>query len=291
MWITIGERTTRPGLAAILLAALPAFACVGAEPPEAAQARLQKTIFEKQIAGLEQLLADAEKGGVYTRDQLAVGIDEGVVRELVNATLPLKVKIGQELEVEVQKAEAYFRFTQAGVLLQSRASSTRFPDTFVQVQLLGALSDVKLADGRFSARIRLASAQLQGISLGTMARDVLDSLLRQHLGTIEAAIPPFEVPVRIEQTIRIGGLGEGPVTVAPGSLPLEMSVARVLPGNQRLWVLLDVRVGRWQREASPAVPPESGAAVPASTAPGGGSAARTAAPPGTPQQPSRGFGP
>ncbi len=236
-------------------------ACRRAETAEAAKARLLETVYEQQIAGLEKLITEAERGGGIRKDRLAVGIDETVVRELVNATLPVDVRIGDELTVQLQKADAYFRFTQAAVLLEGRASSVRFPGVFVALQLMGRLDDVKLTEGRFAAKVRLVHAQIQGVTLGTIAKDLVDVVLKKHLGEIEAAIPAFEVPVRLEQAIKIDGLGKGPVSVQPGMLPLEISVARVLPGNRRLWVMIDLKVGQWRPQAASV--PARAAALPA----------------------------
>jgi hypothetical protein len=260
------------GCGALLAAAsLVLAACRSAEPPEVAQARLQKVVYEQQIASLEKLLAEAQRGDVVRPDRLAVGIEESVVRELVNATLPREVKVGNELTVLMQTAQAYFRFTKAGVLVEGRLSSTRFPDHFVNVQLLGVLDDVKLDKGRFAARVKLVNAQIQGVSLGTMAKDLLDRILKDHLSEIEDAIPAFEVPVRLEQAIAINGLGDGPVSVRPGRLPLEMSVARLLPAQERLWVMVDVKVGPWQRQGDASLAktpdPEQGAPKPPAAAP------------------------
>jgi hypothetical protein len=105
---------------------------------------------------------------------------------------------------------------------------------------------VKLAEGRFSARVKLVQAEIRGASLGPLAKDVLDRVLKDHLDEIGNAVPPFEVPVQLDQSIAINGLGNGPVSVKPGRLPLKIAVARLLPGNQRLWVLLDADVGPWQ---------------------------------------------
>lgn len=249
-WAAGGRRrpARRAWRACLVAAGLLLPGCGPAEPPEVAQARLEKAVYEQQIAGLEKLLAEAERGDILPADRLAVGIDESVVRELVNATLPREVRVGTEFSVLMQSAQAYFRFTKAGVIVEGRLRSTRFPGQFVAVQLLGALDDVRLENGRLAGRVRLVTAQIQGASLGSLARDVLDRAVKEHLGEIEAAIPAFEVPVRLEQAIRIKGLDEGPVSVPPGRLAVEMSVARLLPANERLWVMVDVKLGPWQRE-------------------------------------------
>ncbi|MCM2256786.1 MAG: hypothetical protein NDJ94_14090 [Vicinamibacteria bacterium] len=239
-----------PARALLLLAALAG--CRPAEIPEADVARRTRRVYEDQIAGLEKLVARAERGEpVFGPDQLAVGIDENAVRDLLEAALPLKVKVGAELTVEVHKVEVHFRWAEASVMLESRASSTRFPGAFVAVKLQGGLDDVTIDHGRLSARVGLVDAELQGDSLGTLGKDLVDRTLKRHLADIEVAIPPLEVPVRLEQGIAIAGLGKGPVSVPPGNLPLTMSVASLIAGDRRLWVMLDVTAGPWQRAAEP----------------------------------------
>jgi len=95
-------------------------------------------------------------------------------------------------------------------------------------------------------------------SIGDLASNALDSLVRPNIAMIQDAIPAVEVPVEIAQSIKIGGLTEGAVVAKPGALPLEIAVSQVVPVNQRLWVLLKAKAGPWQAAASPA--PETVAA-------------------------------
>ena len=44
----------------------------------------------------------------------------------------------------------------------------------------------------------------------------MEALVREHLGTLQDAIPAFEVPVRLDQTIGIDQFNEGPVSAAGG---------------------------------------------------------------------------
>lgn len=244
----------------LLLAAVMA-ACQPAESPQADVARRTQRVYQDQIAGLEKLVARAERGEpIFDADQLAVGIDELAVRDLLEAALPLEVSVGPELTVAVHKVEVHFDWAAASVTLEGQARSSRFPDAFVAVKLQGGLDDVTISDGRLSARVGLVDAELQGASLGTLGKDLVDRTLKQHLAGIEALIPPLEVPVRLEQGIAIAGLGQGPVSVPPGHLPLTMSVASLIAGDRRLWVMIDVTAGPWQRAAGrPAAAPAAGA--------------------------------
>jgi hypothetical protein len=82
-------------------------------------------------------------------------------------------------------------------------------------------------------------------SLGDMASDTLEALVRDNLDGLAQMLPPLQLPVALEQSIAIDGLKEGVVTVAAGTLPLEMSLAEVIPVSERLWLLLDVKAGPW----------------------------------------------
>ena len=98
-------------------------------------------------------------------------------------------------------------------------------------------------------------------SIGDLGANVLDGLVRANLEVIQNAIPEIEVPVQIEQAIKIGGLTEGAVVAKPGALPLAISVSQVIPANKRLWVLLHAKAGPWQPAGPEKGPGEKPAAA------------------------------
>ena len=101
-------------------------------------------------------------------------------------------------------------------------------------------------------------------SVGPLAQGVVEHLVRDNLGSLAEIIPPFEIPVGLDQTIRIPGLKEGPVSAAGGQLPLKLTVSQVLQINKKLWVLIDAKAGPWEK-----VPEAAGAASPAPPAKAG----------------------
>jgi hypothetical protein len=125
----------------------------------------------------------------------------------------------------------------------------------------GGLDDIEVGrDGRLRTRVlidnvELAEGQQAGADASALASMAV-KLAGQNLEILQGLIPDLAIPVRLEQTIAIDGLGDGPVQVDPGELPVNATVARVLPLSGRLWVFLEVTTGPWRER--PATIGESG---------------------------------
>lgn len=240
-----GPRTTVA--CALLLAAVAG--CARRERPEDVRARSSEAFLRSQIAGLEKTIGQVERGEVTTADQVAIGLSEDLAKGLLNASLPLETVVGR-VRVEVESAQPLFRGTKAGLVFQATASSVDVSGASATVEIGGTLEDFELKDGRLRARVALAHFAVRQSGLGDLAADVLDGLLRANADKIAGAIPPLEFPVQLDQSIKIGGLTEGPVIARPGALPLDVAVSQVIVGDRRLWVLLKATVGRWQPAAA-----------------------------------------
>jgi hypothetical protein len=247
-------RPLRPLFAPLALAVLlGAPACRVRESPDAAKAKVQKEFLEKQLVSLQELLAKAERGELVTADQIAISVDEGVAREILNASLPQEQVVGGHARIRIEGAEPFFRGNQAALLFQARVTSEDLPGQFAELELGGALEDLKLVDGRLAARVDLAHFTVRKASVGPLAQALVESLVRSNLSAIQDAIPAFEIPVRLDQHLEVDRFHEGPVEAAGGELPLTVEVSQVLQLNQRLWVLIDAKAGPWKakkKEAS-----------------------------------------
>jgi hypothetical protein len=247
--------TPRALLACGLVLALAGASCAKRDTPEEARARTRKVFLQNQLKGLEDLVAKAERGETVTADQIAISVDEDVARELLNASLPQEKVLGGRVRVRIEKVEPYFRGTQGALLFHARATSEDFKGAFADLELAGGLEDLALREGKLSARVSLVHFTVLNSSVGPLV-SLVESLVRDHLHDLERIVPPFEIPVRLDQTIQIGGLREGPVSVVGGRLPLSLTVSQVLQINKRLWVLIDAKAGPW--EAAREAPPEGG---------------------------------
>jgi hypothetical protein len=248
-------RPTREALASLLIAASLAPGCHKRESPEAVLARSTAEFRRAQIEGLEKEIARVERGELTTTDQIAIGISEDAVKGILNASLPQETVVAGHLRVRIDSAQPVFRGSQAALLFRATASSIDAPGASATLELGGALEEFRLEHARLFAKVRLGHFSVREASVGELAADALDNVVRANLALIQDAIPPLEIPVQIEQSIRIGGLTEGAVVAKPGALPLHVAVSQVLPINQRLWVLLEAKAGPWQPEAAKATAP------------------------------------
>ncbi len=250
----------RPFIAAGLIAAALTLGCHKREAPEVAFKRAQAESRRGQIASLEKLIAQAEKGELVTTDQIAIGISEELVKTLLNASLPKEIVVADRLRVRIEAAEPFFRGNKAGLLFRARASSVDAPNAYATLEMGGGLEEFELAGGKLTATVSLAHFAVLESSIGDLAADALDNLVRANAEAIQHAIPPVEIPVQLEQSITIGGLTEGAVVARPGVLPLNIAVSQVVPVNQRLWVLLQAKAGPWEAASAPAAKPETAVA-------------------------------
>jgi len=235
--------------------------CHAREAPEAAMARTTAESRRTQIATLEKLIAQAEKGEIVTTDQIVIGVSEELLGSLLRASLPPDIVVANRLRLKIESAEPLFRGGQAGLLFKARVSSTDLPDASASLSLGGTLDEFKFEGGKLSARVKLKHFNVLESSIGDLGANVLDGLVRANLEKIQDAIPEVEVPVQLEQAIKIGGLTEGAVVAKPGVLPLAISVSQVIPTNKRLWVLLQAKAGPWQPAGAEKAPGGKAAAA------------------------------
>lgn len=226
--------------------------CHKRERPEASLARSHQAFLSGQIASLKELIRKAEDSEIVTRDQIAIGISEDVVKTLLHASVPQETVVGGRLRVRVESAQPAFQGNRAGVLFRARAASVDAPGAFATIDLGGVLEQFKFEGGKLLARVTLAHFAVVESSVGALGATVLESLVRKNLGLIQESIPVVEIPVQLEQAIRIGGLTEGAVVAKPGVLPLEISVEQVIPVNKRLWILMAAKAGPWRVETAAA---------------------------------------
>ncbi len=240
--------------------ALAAAACREGGPTP--RARAEEALLKRQVEGLRSLIEAAERKQLFSADHLAIGVEEALVRELLAATLPQEKTIAGRARVRLEKADVSFRSVQSVVTVSGRVSSQSEPSTFADLTLTGGLDRIEVnpQTGKLVARVVLDDFEVQRAAAGGaesgFVRSAVESLGQQGLESLSELVPPIEIPVRLEQQIEMGGLGEGPVSVMPARLPLTAVVAQVLPLSGRLWVMIEVTAGPWQkREPAPAPAP------------------------------------
>lgn len=240
----------RAGLSLALL--LPLLAC--GEDDAARRRRADAKVLRRQVESLQDLITALRSNRLIDERWLAVSVDEPAVAALIQAGLPQEALIADRFRVRVESAEVAFRSGTGLVRLRAKVADQK-SDRRAEVFYQGGLDDIVVTpDGRLRTRvvvdhIDVPQAQAAGVDSGTIA-DLAEQLAGQNLRALENMVPPVAIPVRLQQTLAIEGLGDGPVQVRAGELPVSGTVARVVPLSGRLWVLLDVKVGAWRPRGS-----------------------------------------
>src|SRR5687768_17084583 len=94
--MTAGRRAALGLLLLLLLGG----ACRGRGP----EARAEAARLKRQIAGMRALLA-AASGALLSPDRLAIGIDDRLIRDLINRELPFEATVLERLRCRVLSAD------------------------------------------------------------------------------------------------------------------------------------------------------------------------------------------
>jgi hypothetical protein len=237
-----------PRLALALAIASSLCGCRPRESAETTRQRTAETVLLKQIEDLKALVDKAEAGQVETRDRIVIGIAEETSKALLDASLPQEQVVGDRIRVRIEKAVPFFQGNNALLLFQASAVGLK-TGASAKLELGGRLVNFTVVEGRLKADVELVHFKVIESSLAELGSGVLESLVQENLPKLAKMTPDLEIPVQLDQAIRIGGLDAGVVQAKGGVLPLTMSVAEVIPINRRLWLFLEVKAGPWQSGA------------------------------------------
>jgi hypothetical protein len=220
-------------------------------PADALRNRARASLLRQQIAGMRTIVARAERGEFAHSHRLVIAVSESVIQDIVNAQLPRRAVMREVLDVEIQKARVSCRATQTVVLLDARVRLAKGPETYVDALVTGGLDrmELNLRHGRLVGRVRLYQLEVSTQAASPLVRMVIEGIGEPGLKSLSDSLPVIEIPVRLEEEIQIPGFGDGPVVVDPGRLPLKVAVSDAFAFGERLWVLIDISVGKWQAQA------------------------------------------
>lgn len=220
--------------------------------------REQRVVLQREVDGLREVVGRLEGGQpLLPADDVAVGIDEALVREMVALQLPFDADY-QGYHLRLTQAEVEFRSSPLvrlrGVLFQASR-----PTLTAEVTATGALADI--AVDRTSAVLRAALA-VDHIGIETAAgleqvvsRAALDEVAREIRLAIAPQLPSIQMPIQVQQTVEVPRLVLGPVRLDAASMPLTATVSQVMVGDRRLWIAIHVEAGDFVKTAAPAPAP------------------------------------
>jgi hypothetical protein len=226
--------------------------------------REQRGVLQREVDGLREVVERLDRGEpMLPADDVAVAIEESLVREMVALQLPFDADV-DGYHLRLTDAEVEFRSSPLvrlrGILFQASR-----PTLTAEVTATGALADI--AVDRADAVLRAALA-IDHISIDKAAgleeyvsRVALDEVAREIRLATAGRLPSIQMPVQVQQRVEIPALSLGPVRIEAATMPLTATVSQVLVGRGRLWIAIHVEAGAFTR--TPPAPTPTRARAPA----------------------------
>lgn len=212
----------------------------------------QTVVLRREVQGLRDVVARLERGEPMLPDgDIAVGIDDTLVRDLIVAQLPLDLDVGR-FHLTLTDATVQFRGSPV-VRLSGEFHVREQPTLAAAVTLVGALERIEVDDTASTLRAQVAADHLEIDEARGLAQYLSDDLLEEAAVRVRREIasqmPPLQIPVIVRQQIDFPAVTDGPVRVAGSRLPLEVAVSQVTAARGRLWVSVRVTPGAFVKVA------------------------------------------
>jgi hypothetical protein len=231
----------------VLATALTAAAC---DNPYAGRGELhaRKVALQRQVEGLRDTVARLERNeSVLPPDDVAVAVDDTVIRDIIAAQLPFDEDIDR-YHIRLTSAEVTFQESQV-VRLRGSIYRRDRPDLTAEVTVAGALDKIRIDEITSTLKARIAvdhigiqkAAGLESV----LSESALDELAQAVRLQIADRLPVIQIPVKVQRTIDLPAVELGPVRIDAASLPLQASVSRVIGGAGHLWIAIRVTPGEF----------------------------------------------
>ena len=216
--------------------------------------RARKVVLEREVEGLRESVGRLQRGEpVFPMADIAVAIDEGLLRDLIRAELPFETD-ADKFHLVLREAEVRFQGAPT-VRLRGAMKRSGLVDLEAAVEVIGALADISIdgAKGTLTAKIAVDHIDIEkaaGIE-NLIAGSTMDEIARALRLAIANKLPAIAIPVKLEQAIELPVVDEGPVRVAGARLPIDVAVDRVFAGQGRLWVAIRFKPGEFTKTTDP----------------------------------------
>lgn len=220
--------------------------------------RAQRVVLEREVEGLRAIVQRLERGEpLLPADDVAVAVDEGLVRDLLLAQLPFEADVDR-FHVRLTDVDVQFRGSPT-LQLRGRLQVRDQPDVTAAVTLFGALDDVRVdaASSRLRATVaadHLAITDATGLA-AYLSGATLDEASRQVWIAMRDRLPELRIPISVRQELDLPAVAEGPVRLAAARLPLDAAVSQVVAGEGRLWISIRITPGELGPAAAAGSPP------------------------------------
>jgi len=230
---------------AALLAALVVASC-GRGYEGGGELRARKKVLEREVAGLRDAVGRLARHELLLPEHdLAVAIDDTLLQGLIAAQLPFESEIG-EYQLKLEQAEVHFRGAPT-VSLRGRLKRQGRMNLEAVVNVVGALDSIAVdaARGALAAKIvvdHIGVEKAAGIE-AIFSGSTLDEVARMIRLRLADQLPLIQIPVKVQQSIELPAVTNGPVRIDGASMKIAANVSRVFAGQGRLWVAIHFEPG------------------------------------------------
>jgi hypothetical protein len=247
----VSTRRNQIAASAAVALALLAVACRG--EPGAGEAHARLVVLERDVGGLREALSRLQRGEpIFPEEAVVVSISEELVTQFVTAQLPFVIGAGS-LEVSLNRAEASFNGSPL-VRLTGTIALKGHPGLAGDVKAIGALTGIKVdpVDGVLQADLAIDHVDLVRVAglEALLTGGAEDELARTIRREVEGHLPHVQIPVRIEQSIDLPSVTEGPVRIQGATMGLSAGVVGVYASRGALWVAVRVEPGELVKTAA-----------------------------------------
>ena len=228
---------------ATLLLALTAGGCrPPALPLPKGRPPVEEILLERRRQGVEAMIASVRAHGrLIPFDEVLFVVQQGLVKNLIEATLPYEQVLAERYRVRLESVEVTFDDGFALVQLRGRASLVKDSNTAAEIDVYGAIDIVELdpATGVLHGRVKVLAVETQRVDVvgvPTPVRRLVDDLSREQLSAFEPLMSNVEIPIRVEQTLRIPGVDQAGIRIEEAVLPLQAAVVDVKAYRGKLWI-------------------------------------------------------
>jgi len=233
------------GNALAVAVALSAAAC-GGKSESGGALHAQQVVLKREVDGLREVVARLERHEpMLPAGDVALGIDDGLLRDMIAAQLPFEFDIDR-FHLRLKEAEVIFRGSPV-VRLRGTLNLKTYPNLLAQVNLIGALENIEVNPASSTLKARIAIDHL-GIEKAAglesyLSGSTLNEVARRIRLQIKDQMPPVQIPVNVQQNIDLPAVTRGPVRIDGAQLPLTVAVSQVMATQGKLWIAVHFEPG------------------------------------------------
>jgi hypothetical protein len=238
-------RTPRAVTAGILLLFVSVAGCAPSE--EEINFLTRKAFLTRQNQGIRELIAEGERGSMVPADRFLIGVDEKIVGDLLSAQLPLERPLGKRFVVRLERANVSLRDKFGAITLEGSLHRPKTPDRMTAVRIFGGLGAVSIDTTTDMLDVKIAIDHIEilqvGLLEGVIGPGGKKFLAEKGRDMLQDALPSLRIPVVLGRKLHIPAVESEGVQLDSLTVPLNLSVERVIAAGSKLWVTLNAEVG------------------------------------------------